>query len=747
MRKAFLLLAGTCIAGIYSFAQEKQDSLRLINLQEVQVVSTRAGVNIPVAYTNIGKEEIKKQNFGQDIPFLLTLSPSVVATSDAGAGIGYTNFRIRGTDATRINVTTNGIPLNDSESHGVFWVNMPDIASSLEDLQVQRGVGTSTNGAGAFGASINMKTENLSNKAYGELSGTYGAFNTTKAQVKMGTGLLNKHWAFDARISGINSDGFIDRASTDLKSYFAQAGYYGANTVLKFITFRGEEKTYHAWDGVPKDKLETDRTYNPSGYMGDDANGNPMYYENQTDNYKQTHYQFLLTHTFTPSLTLNAGLHYTRGKGYYEEYKTDRKLLEYGLIPFEYRNETVKKSDLVRQKWLDNHFGGGVVSLNYKKNRWDLTFGGAANRYDGDHFGKVIWVKNYIGNLSPDHTFYESNGTKTDANVYLKATYSITEGLTAYGDIQYRLIDYSIDGQNDTWDWINGEMQKLDVNKNFNFFNPKAGLHYQINQNQKVFASAAIAHREPARNNYTDASFNEKPKAERMIDYEAGYNFSTPLYSFGANLYYMKYKDQLVLTGKVNEIGEMLTSNIPDSYRAGIELMAAAQLTSWLRWDVNATFSKNKVKNYTEFVDLYDENWDLASQVENKLGTTTLAFSPSVVANSMLSASYKGWSAGLQSNYVGKQYIDNTSSNDRALDAYFVNNLRLGYTFSLKGLKSASVNLLVNNLFNEEYESNAWVYSYYQQPDASAGTRDRYADFGYFPQAGTHVLANLTLRF
>lgn len=746
MRKEFLMLAGAFIAGVNSFAQEKQDSLRLINLQEVQVVSTRAAANTPLAYTTIGKEEIKKQNFGQDIPFLLTLSPSVVSTSDAGAGIGYTSFRIRGTDATRINVTTNGIPLNDSESHGVFWVNMPDIASSLEDLQIQRGVGTSTNGAGAFGASINMKTENVSSEAYGELSGTYGAFNTSKEQIKLGTGLLNKHWAFDARISGINSDGFIDRATTDLKSYFAQAGYYGDNTILKFITFGGKERTYHAWDGVPKDKLTTDRTYNPSGYMGDDANGQPLYYEDQTDNYTQTHYQLLLTHAFTPNLTLNAGLHLTRGKGYYQEYKADRKLSEYGLIPFEYNDEAVEQSDLVRQKWLDNYFGGAVFSLNYIYNRWNVTFGGAANKYDGDHYGKVIWVKNYIGNLSPDHTYYTSNGTKTDVNTYLKATYTLFEGLTAYADMQYRFIDYKIKGKNDVWDWLNGDMQKLDISKDFSFFNPKAGLFYQLTPNHNVFASVAVAHREPARNNYTDASFNEKPVAERMIDYEAGYTYRTPLLSLGVNLYYMKYKDQLVLTGKVNEIGEMLTSNISDSYRSGIELMAGARIAPWLRWDVNATFSKNRIKNYTEYVDLYDSNWDWAGQVENNLGSMTIAFSPSVVANSMISVDYKGWGAGLQSNYVGKQYIDNTTSNDRALDAYFVNNLRLGYTFLFKGMKSASVNLLINNLFDETYESNAWVYSSYQQPDAS-GSLTRSDDFGYFPQAGTHILANLTLRF
>lgn len=746
MKKEILFLAGLSMAGLSTFAQEGADSIRQIHhLQGVEIISTRATSKSPLAYSNLNKKDIKSQNFGQDIPFLLSLTPSVVATSDAGAGVGYTGFRVRGTDATRINISTNGIPLNDSESQSVYWVNMPDFASSLEDLQIQRGVGTSTNGAGAFGASINMKTQNLPLQRYTEINGSYSSYNTSKATVKIGTGLINNHWAFDARLSNIQSDGYIDRASTDLKSYFVQGGYYGENTSVKLITFGGKEKTYHAWDGVPAEYLENNRTYNPCGYMGDDANGNPLYYQNQTDNYTQTHYQLILTHAFNPYLTLNTALHYTHGDGYYEEYKQDRTLTEYSLSSYDYQNQTIEKSDLVRRKSLDNDFGGGVFSLNYNKNKWDISFGAAANKYDGDHTGTVIWVKNIIGNNTPDRPYYASTGSKLDLNTYLKANYTIIGGLSAYADVQYRYIDYKINGQNDVWNWIDGEMQLLDIHKKFNFFNPKAGLFYQINKENDVYASVAAGHREPTRNNYTDAAINEKPTAERMTDFEAGYSFKNSSFTAGVNLYYMKYKDQLVQTGKVNEIGEMLTSNIPDSYRAGIEVMAGAHITSWLNWTGNATFSKNKIKNYTEFVDLYNSDGDWINQVSDKIGTTTISFSPSVIANSFFTADYKNWSLGFQSNYVGKQYIDNTASNSRSLDAYFVNNLRLGYKFALKGIKEIGVNFLINNIFNEKYESNAWVSSSYTQ--TSSNTNDRSDYFGYFPQAGTNVMLNLSLVF
>ncbi len=749
MKKVFIALSGIAMAGLSIHAQQKQDTIRLVNLQEVQVSSTRASGKAPMAFSNVSKAEIKKQNFGQDIPFLLSLTPSLVATSDAGAGVGYTGFRIRGTDASRINVTTNGIPLNDAESHGVYWVNMPDFASSLEDLQIQRGVGSSTNGAGAFGASLNMKTENLSAKPYTEVNGAYGSFNTSKATFKIGSGLINNHWAFDARLSNIHSDGYIDRATTDLQSYFVQGGYFTKNTVIKLVSFGGKERTYHAWDGVPKDSLATHRTFNPSGYIADDASGKPMYYKDQTDNYTQTHYQLMLTHTFSPELNINAALHYTKGKGYYEEYKVGRKLVEYGLVPFTYNNATQKKSDLVRQKWLDNDFGGAVFSLNYAKGDFSGSFGGGVNRYEGNHFGKIMWVKNYAGDASfaPGKEFYRSTGDKTDANTYLKANYTIFKNLNVYADLQYRFIDYRIKGQNDTWDWMAGAMQQLDIHKQFNFFNPKGGLFYRINKNQQAYASVAVAHREPTRNNYTDGSVTDNPVAEKLLDYELGYQFQNNTFSFGVNLYRMNYDNQLVLTGKVNEIGEPLTSNIKESYRTGVEVMAGVKITDWLKWNGNATFSKNRIKNYSEFVDLYDENWDWSTQVENKLGTSPIAFSPDVVANSIFEAGYRNWNIALQSGYVSKQYIDNTGTDARSLNAYFVNNLRMGYSFKLKNVKEISVNLLVNNILNEKYESNAWVYSYYNQPSAASPQKDRYEDFGYYPQAGRNIMAAVSLKF
>ena len=753
MKKVFLCLLTIYLSISALFAEKiESDSLSVKSLQEVEIVSIRANSKTPVAFSNMDKREIEEFNFGQDIPLLLTLTPSVVATSDAGTGIGYTGFRVRGTDANRINITVNGIPLNESESHGVYWVNMPDFASSLQDLQIQRGVGTSTNGAGAFGASVNMKTENSSVQPYGEFSGSYGSFNTSKVNLKLGSGIVRNHWMFDARLSSINSDGFIDRASADLKSYFAQGAYFNENTMLKLVVFGGNEKTYHAWDGVPEDVLKSgNRTYNPSGYMGDDENGNPLYYKNQTDNYQQTHHQLSLLQQLTGHLNLNATLHYTKGLGYYEEYKTGRKFIEYGLQPFLADNNMIKKSDLVRQKHLDNDFYGGIFSLDYAKDKWNVSLGGGGNYYDGNHFGRITWVKNYAfdEHFTPDHEYYRSTGKKTDANLYLKANYQATNHLNLYGDMQYRFINYKIKGENDTWDWINEQMQDLNIHEKFNFFNPKAGFLYQLNKENSFYGSFAVAHREPNRNNYTDAGLNEIPKPERLLDYEAGYKLIRPTFSAGVNFYYMQYKDQLVLTGKVNEIGEPLTSNVPDSYRAGMELILGAKITSWLRWNGNLTLSENKIKKFTEYVDLYDENWEWVGQVENQLKNTPIAFSPNVIIGNLFSFLYKNWDASLQSNFVGKQYLDNTGNNDRSIDSYFVNNLRFGYSFDYKKIKDIKLSLLINNIFNEKYESNGWVYSSYQQitsPEARYAPV-RYAEKAYFPQAGTNVLANIVLKF
>ncbi|MDP4271518.1 MAG: TonB-dependent receptor, partial [Bacteroidota bacterium] len=564
------------------------------------------------------------------------------------------------------------------------------------------------------------------------------------------TGLINGHWAFEGRFSNIHSDGYIDRATSNMQSYFGQGGYFSKNTVLKFITFGGTEHTYHAWNGVPKDSLTTHRTYNPSGYMGTDASGNPLYYKNQTDNYTQNHYKLILSHVINPNLSLNAALFLIKGKGYYEEYKDSvsesslGKILEcYGLKSFEYNGKIVSIRDRIQQKWLDNDFGGVVFSLNYKMNKLDATFGGGANRYVGYSFGKNMWVKDYFTvdpNYNYGQEFYRSKGDKYDANLYVKANYQLTKELSAYADLQYRYIDYTIKGTNDKFDWNIYALQPLDIHKQFNFFNPKAGLFYQIDKNSQAYASVSVAHREPTRNNFTDAVNSIEPTSERLIDYEAGYTFANKTFTVGANLYFMDYKNQLILNGQINAVGEALTTNIPESYRAGIELMAGVKITDWLKWTGNATLSQNRIKNFTEYVDNFDANWTSLKQEEHFLGTTPIAFSPNLTAASIISADYRKWSAGLMSNYVGKQYIDNTGNNDRSLNAYFVNNLRVGYVLNPKAVKELGFSILVNNIFNVKYESNAWVYSYYYD-----GVR--YASDGYFPQAGTNVLANVTLKF
>ena len=720
------------------------DSLRTVELDDVNIMSTRATKTTPVAFTNISGEQIEKVNFGQDLPYLLSMTPSAITTSDAGGGIGYTTLRVRGVDATRINVTANGIPINDAESHSVFWVNLPDLASSVKDIQVQRGAGTSTNGAGAFGASVNLQTGHSSLKPYAEFSGSYGSFNTHKETVKVGTGLIGDHWTFDARLSNISTDGYIDRASVGLNSYYLQGAYYTDNTSVKLITFAGKERTYHAWNYASKEEMaEYGRKYNSCGYMYTDENGVAHYYDDQTDNYVQKNWQLLVNHTFSPAWNLNVGLHYTKGDGYYQEYKDGRTLVEYGLQPFMQDGALVDESDLVRKKAMDNHFGGGVFSLNYKDERLNASLGGALNRYEGDHFGKVLWVKNYAGMLSPDHEYYRNVGTKTDGNVYLKADYSLTDNLNAYADLQYRHIDYTIEGNNDKWNSVtNDGLQRLDINDTFDFFNPKFGLSWQINDHNRVFGSFSVAQKEPTRNNYTDGKLLEHPKAERLLDYELGYVFANKWLNIGANLYYMDYKDQLVLTGELNEIGEPVAANVPESYRMGVELMAGVKLDCGFTWDINATLSKNRVKDFTET--LYEDEWVGGEQWTTKKGDTHIAFSPDFILNNQFGYNYKGFSASLQSQYVSKQYMSNADCENHVLDAYFVSNLNLAYTFKLPSLKSVTVGCTVYNLFNEEYENNGYAGSgFYYDGDQ----RVRYDYAGYAAQAGTNFLAHLTLKF
>ncbi len=746
MRQIFIA-ATALFLSTFTFAQSKNnpaastnDSIRQISLKEVVVTSLRANERSAVAYSSVQKEAIEQRNLGQDIPYLLALTPSFIATSDGGTGIGYTGFRIRGTDGNRINVTINGVPFNDAESHGSYFVDMPDFASSLSSVQVQRGVGTSTNGAAAFGASINMQTEGSRPKPYAEIGSTIGTFNSNKNTLKAGTGLLKSGFAFDARLSNVTSDGYLDRASANLKSYYFAGGYYGNKTTLKFVTFGGHEKTYQAWYGVIADSLKTNRTYNELGSYTD-ASGNTKFYDNQVDDYTQTHYQLHWSQRLNHNLHLNATAHYTKGYGFYEEYKKDQSYTIYSLIPDTLAGVALEKTDLVRRKWLDNDFYGITYSLNYETQKVNATIGGALNRYDGDHFGKVICVRN-AQNLQPNHEYYRSNSLKDEFNIYAKGTAEVISDLFATVDLQYRHINYSLNGVSDKYNANTGKMDDITNVYKFDFFNPKVGLTYQLNSSNSFYGSYSIANREPNRTNYTDNSTAALPKPERLYDTEIGYRFQSPRFSASANLYYMNYKDQLILTGKLSEIGEMLTSNISESYRAGIELTAEVKIANWLNWDGNLTLSQNKILNFTEEgIDVYDADWNWLDSRNNILGTTDIAYSPNVIANSLFTFKIKSLSVGLHSNYVGKQYIDNSSDNGRSIDAYFVNNLNIGYELALKKMKAIQFNVLVNNLFNNQYVTNGWTwYSAYVGGE-------RYNDLRFFPQAGTNFLASVTLKF
>lgn len=724
-------------------------SLKASNVlaEEVMVYATRAGDRAPVAKTTVDRSTIENQNIGQDVPYLLTMTPSFVATSDAGAGVGYTNFRIRGTDLNRINVTVNGIPMNDAESHGTWFVDFPDLAGSTENIQVQRGVGTSTNGAGAFGATINMQTTTLNKEAYAEYRTSAGSFNTFKNSMSAGTGLLNKHFAVDVRLSKVTSDGFIDRASSDLKSFFVSAGYYSENTILKANVYSGYEQTYQAWYGVPSVKLNNDAAgmqrywdhwlwnshfdrENQIRYealVSSNARTYNFYtYPNAVDHYQQDHYELHFLHKFNSTLNVNAAMFYVYGRGYYENYQYDADVRNYTMTP---ASPVDTISDLVARKWLDNDFYGATYSLNYDKNKSAFTLGGGYNIYDGRHFGRVIWAKIY-GNNEKDHEWYHGTGLKKDFNLFYKYHYQLTPALNLYADLQYRNISYEIGG-------IDDKLKDVSQNHNYNFFNPKFGIYYRPNTSQEAYLSYAKAHREPTRDNFVDADVNNHPVAEALNDFEAGYTYKTSKFLLGANIYYMLYKDQLIQTGKINDVGAPIMVNVDDSYRAGIELTGGLKITRNLNWDVNATFSQNKIKNFTEYVD----DWDNGGQQAFNLGQTDLSFSPNVIVNSQLSFEpAERFNISLLSNYVGDQYIDNTSSADRKLNAWFVNNLKFDYTVKCKLFDEVKLHVMVNNLFDTKYESNAWVYSYIYGGE-------RFKMDGYFPQAGTNFLAGIDFKF
>ena len=777
----FVAYLATCLAlqaepvvKYYNDSTETQHA----DLEEITITSTRINNSGTLAKQEIKSEDLQLTNTGVNLPFLLQMTPSLVATSDDGLGIGYTYFRIRGTDHTRINTTVNGVPLNDSESQTVFWVNMTDIASSTNSVEVQRGVGTSTNGAAAFGASVNMQTSKASPEPYTQLSFNGGMYNTFREEAKIGTGIMPNGFAFDARVSKVNSDGYLERAYSDLLSYYASGAWYGDQTMVKLLFFGGNETTYMAWDGVSADDLKTNRRYNPAGqYIDDD--GNIAYYDNQTDNYAQQHVQLHATHSFNSHWDLNAALHYTHGAGYYEQYKCDAKFSAYGFDNYiNDAGEEIKRSDLVRQKHLGNHFYGGVAAINYRNSKVQASLGGGANNYNGNHWGNIIWLRSapQISQLltlnSQLSEYYRSRGDKFDANVYIKANWKITQSLNLYGDLQYRHIDYKIKGINDE------DLSELNVHKTYNFFNPKAGISY-VHQGHTGYFNFAVANREPSRANFTEAGINDIPLPERLYDYEFGYQYLHRRFGVGANFYFMDYYNQLVLTGQYSDVGAYLTKNVDRSYRMGVELTAGVEITKWLRWDVNATLSMNKIINFSDWADDWYADWDdpvvaeHGGQVLVNYGTTNISFSPNVIAGSNIQFDYKGFQANLLTNYVGKQYLDNTNNRNAMLDDYCVSNLRLAYTLNyppvlgeraqrVEGvdsslltphssffIKSISFYILLNNLFNTRYESNGGVYGYFEGADANGNylPENQLHTPWYYAQAGINVHGGFTINF
>ena len=751
MRKFFMM----ALLGTVTAQASELDTLKSVELQDVQVVATRATRKTPVAFTDMNKEQLKAVNFGQDVPYLLSLTPSVTMTSDAGNGIGYTSLRVRGTDPSRINITANGIPMNDAESAQLYWVNMGDFASSVQSMQIQRGVGTSTNGAGAFGATLNMQTENVGIEPFIGLDLSGGSYYSHKQTLRFGTGLLGGHWGIQGRLSNIGSKGYLDRASTKLNSYFLQAGYFGDNTMVKFITFNGVEETYHAWNYTSKyEQALYGRTYNSCGVMGFDENGRPTgYYDNQTDNYHQQNYQLIWNQRLTQELNLNAALHYTRGDGYYEQYKRNRKLGKYGLIDFYGYEDPETRGNVIEQKKMANDFYGAVASLVYNnRHGLEAALGGGWNKYDGDHFGEVVGV--------PNHEYYRNNAKKTDFNIYGKVNYEFTKGLSGFLDLQYRHIGYKMQDPTDEYGFnLDG---KYVVDDKFNFFNPKFGLNYDITRNHKVYASFAIAHKEPTRNDYED-NIGTDLKAERLNDLEVGYKFQSERFSAGANIYWMSYKDQFVLTGELNEIGEAIATNVGKSYRLGLELEAAWKPLDWLRWDANATLSRNRAKDWT----VKDNDLDVVN-----LGDTPLSFSPDFIMNHILTFDHRGFKASIQSQYISDQYLTNTGFKEMEckdswsadanttyetllLKAHFNTNVDLSYTFALKqwGVKEVTAGVTLYNIFSAKYDNNGWAAPQFEKDGKGGvkavngwGLRDQDAA-GFAPSAPFNMMAHLSINF
>ena len=718
--RSVIICALLCHIALLLQAQQKTNLGDTSLLQPVELLAVRAGEKTPVAKTNLSKADILRFNTGQDLPFILNQTASVIVNSDAGNGVGYTGIRIRGTDASRINITINGIPYNDAESQGTFFVNIPDMASSAGSIQVQRGVGTSTNGAGAFGGTINIGTNDIVTKPAFELNNSGGSFHTFKNTLMLNSGLLAKHITLDARLSHIRSDGYIDRAASRLRSFYASTAYIAGNHSIRLNIFTGKEKTYQAWYGINEQTLDTNRTYNPAGT---EKPGEP--YSNETDNYTQTHYQLFYNTKFSAKTKANVAVFLTRGKGYYEQYKASASLGEYGLPEYNDDTNIITETDLVRRLWLDNYFYGTVFSLQHQKNNTGIITGGSWNRYDGTHFGKINWASIQAA-VPNDYMWYDLPAVKTDLSGFIKWTQKLSEHLQTFADLQVRSVGYRINGFR--------KNPSLTISNDYLFVNPKAGITYSKN-NTQVYISYAHAGKEPNRDDF-EAGASSKPKAEMLHDFEAGIERKSKTSDWSISLYHMLYRNQLVLTGKINDVGAYTRTNIPVSYRTGIELQGRHNFNKWVTVNGNVSFSSNKIRDYTEYIDDYDNG----GQQTKFYKKTDISFSPAITGGGSVNVfPFRQAEINLIGKYVGRQFLDNTSNRNRSLHGYYVQDIRLSYDLKPKNFKSMQFFVVAGNVFSEKYEANGYSFSYLYGGNV---TTENY----YFPMATINVLAGLNIR-
>lgn len=702
-----------------------QDTTKVENLEEVLLKAIRVNADSPITHSNIDKRELAKRNLGQDLPILLNYLPAVVTTTDAGAGVGYTGIRVRGSDATRVNVTINGIPYNDSESQGTFWVDLPDFASSVQSLQLQRGVGTSTNGSGAFGASLNLLTDAVSQNAYGEIATSYGSFETWKHTLKFSTGLLQDHFELSGRLSKIVSEGYIDRATSDLRSYFVQATYTADNTLIKALTFGGKERTYQSWFGIDAETLKNDRTFNPAGIYTD-ADGTIRFYENEVDDYTQDHYQVFWNQRYDANWNSNVSLNYTYGRGYFEQFKEDADLVFHNIEPVIIGGEVIETSDLIRRRWLNNNFYAVNANVNYLDDRWDVSSGVFYSYYGGDHFGEVIWAR-FAGNSQIRDRYYSGNGDKNEFTVFSKATFRINDRWSVYGDLQGRFVSYRTSG-------LTSDKVLLVESEKYQFFNPKTGVTYKLSNKNQLYVSYGRASREPNRSDFEQGIFT----SEKLDDFELGWRYNSEKLKVNSNLYFMDYTDQLVLTGALDDVGTPIRASSGNSYRLGLEVDVKITVTDKLFMIPNIALSENKNKNFVTSRD---------GSIVN-LGDTHISFSPSVIAGNIIEFDpIENLQFALLTKYVGMQYMGNIDSEVSKLSGYFINDLSINYTLeNVLFVKSVVVSGLVNNLFNVEYVSNGYFFTFDDDfSDPPLVTTIEGA--GFYPQAGINFLFGITLNF